>query len=161
MYLSKARAWWSNENPNNNLSDLAGKKIVAVTGTTNEQAVIAKNKQMNLNVTIVSVKDRDDAVAAVEGGSADAFASDKLLLVGAKFKTPDAMVMLPDDLSIEPYAIALPRGDWAMRLAVNTPLAQIYRNGDVLNVFNKWFAKIGLRPSILLGAAFVLGGLPD
>jgi glutamate/aspartate transport system substrate-binding protein len=145
----------------NSLSDLAGKKIAVVTGTTNEQAVIAKNKQLNLNATIVSVKDRDDAVAAMEAGDADAFASDKLLLVGAKFKNPEAMIMLPDDLSIEPYAIALPRGDWALRLAVNTALAQVYRSGEVLIVFNKWFSKLGLRPSLLLGAAFVLGGVPE
>ena len=44
-------------------------------------------------------------MAAVEGGKADAFASDKLLLVGAQFKNPQALIMLPDDLSIEPYPI--------------------------------------------------------
>jgi hypothetical protein len=41
------------------------------------------------------------------------------LLVGARFQDAKALTMLPDDLSLEPYAIVLPRGDWALRLAVN------------------------------------------
>jgi glutamate/aspartate transport system substrate-binding protein len=62
---------------------------------------------------------------------------------------------------MEPYAIVLPRGDWALRLAVNTALARIYGSGEVLTVFNKWFSPVGLRPSLLLGAAYALGTLPE
>ena len=75
-------------------------------------------------MTLVSVKDRDEGIAALEAGKVDGFASDKLLLAGAQFKHPEALDMLPDDLSIEQYAIVLPRGDWAFRLAVNTGLAK-------------------------------------
>jgi glutamate/aspartate transport system substrate-binding protein len=142
-------------------NELAGKKIAVIAGTSNERAIIAKNKQQKLNASIVAVKDRDDGIAALEGGRADAFASDKLLLVGAQFKNPQALLMLPDDLSIEPYAIVLPRGDWALRLAVNTALAQIYGSGEVLAIFNKWFSQVGLRPSLLLGATYVLGAVPE
>ena len=75
-------------------------------------------------MTLVRVKDRAEGIAALEGGKADAYASDKLLLVGAKFSDPEGDELLPDDLSIEPYAIVLPRGDWALRLAVNTGAGQ-------------------------------------
>jgi ABC-type amino acid transport substrate-binding protein len=142
-------------------NDLAGKRIAVIAGTTNERAVSEKNQQQNLKARIVEVTDRNGGVAALESGQADAFASDKLLLVGAQFKNPKAMVMLPDDLSIEPYAIVLPRGDWALRLAVNTALARIYGSGEVLTIFNKWFSEIGLRPSLLLGAAYALGTFPE
>jgi ABC-type amino acid transport substrate-binding protein len=142
-------------------NDLAGKKIAVIAGTTNERAIAEKNQRLNLNASIVEVTDRNDGIAALEGGRTDAFASDKLLLVSAQFKNPQALVMLPDDLSIEPYAIVLPRGDWALRLAVNTALARIYGNGEVLTIFNKWFSPVGLRPSLLLGAAFALGTLPE
>jgi glutamate/aspartate transport system substrate-binding protein len=141
--------------------DLTGKKIAVIAGTSNERAVTARSKQLQLNATIIAAKDRNDAVAAMEDGRADAFASDKLLLIGAQFKNPQAFFMLPDDLSMEPYAIALPRGDWALRLAVNTGLAQIYGSGEVITVFNKWFAPIGLQPGLLLGAAIALGTLPE
>jgi ABC-type amino acid transport substrate-binding protein len=144
-----------------NFNDLAGKRIAVIAGTSNERAVSVKNQQQKLNATIIHVTDREDGVAALEGGRADAFASDKLLLVGAQFKDPKALIMLPDDLSMEPYAIVLPRGDWALRLAVNTALAQIYGSGEVLTVFNKWLSQLGLRPGLLLGAAYVLGTLPE
>jgi glutamate/aspartate transport system substrate-binding protein len=142
-------------------ADMAGKKIAVVSGTTNEQAVKDQNSQHNFNLTLVSVKDRDEGIGALEAGKVDGYASDKLLLVGAQIKNPDAFIMLPDDLSVEPYAIALPRGDWALRLAVNTGLAQIYRSGQIIGVFKKWFDQIGLRPGVLLGAAYTLGGLAD
>lgn len=142
-------------------ADMAGKKIAVVAGTTNERAVKDQNSQHNLNLTLVSVKDRDEGIGALEAGKVDGYASDKLLLVGAQIKNPDAFIMLPDDLSVEPYAIALPRGDWALRLAVNTGLAQSYRSGQIVGVFKKWFDQIGLRPGVLLGAAYTLGGLAD
>ncbi len=143
------------------LKDLAGKKIAVIGGTTNERAMADTNRQSKLNATIVVVKDRDAAIAAFEDGRADAFASDKLLLVGAQFKDPQAVRILPDELSIEPYAIVLPRNDGALRLAVNTALAEIYRSGEILKIFDRWFAPLGLQPGPLLTSSYLLGALPE
>src|SRR5262249_9010245 len=112
-------------------SDMASKKIAVAAGTTNEQAIIEQLKLRKIESTVVSVKDGPEAIAMLEGSTADGFASDKLLLVGAKFKNPEAFTMLPDDLSVEPYGIVVPRGDWALRLAVNTGLAEIFRTGQI------------------------------
>ena len=140
-------------------AELAGKKIAVVAGTTNERAVNEQVKALKLNVTVVVVKDRDEAVAALEAGKVDGFASDKLLLAGAQIKHPEALAMLPDDLSIEQYAIVLPRGDWAFRLAVNTGLAQIFRTGKTTDLFERWF--FGSRPGILLESLYALGRISD
>jgi glutamate/aspartate transport system substrate-binding protein len=140
-------------------AELAGKKIAVVAGTTNERVVNEQVKARNLNVTVVAVKDRDEAVAALEAGKVDGFASDKLLLAGAQIEHPEALAMLPDDLSIEQYAIVLPRGDWALRLAVNTGLAQIFRSGKTVDLFERWF--FGSRPGILLEALYALGRISD
>jgi glutamate/aspartate transport system substrate-binding protein len=140
---------------------MAGKKIAVVSGTTNESAIKDHIRVRKIDVTLISVKDRDEGVAALESGKADGFASDKLLIVGAKMKQPDALTMLPDDLSMEPYAIVLPRGEWAFRLAVNTGLAQIYRSGAIEEAYKQWFGRIGLRPGLLLEAAYALGSLAD
>jgi glutamate/aspartate transport system substrate-binding protein len=140
-------------------AEMAGKKIAVVSGTTNERVVNEQVKARNLNVTVVAVKDRDEAVAALEAGKVDGFASDKLLLAGAQIKHPEALAMLPDDLSIEQYAIVLPRGDWALRLAVNTGLAQIFRGGKTVDLFERWF--FGSRPGILLEALYALGRISD
>jgi ABC-type amino acid transport substrate-binding protein len=142
-------------------SDMAGKKIAVISGTTNEQAIISQLKQRKMEATIVSTKNSDEAMASLEAGKVDGFASDKLLLVGAHMKNPDALVMLPDDLSIEPYAITLPRGDWALRLAVNTGLARIYRTGQILVVFKSWFDRIGLQMSPPMRVMYSLEALAE
>jgi ABC-type amino acid transport substrate-binding protein len=145
----------------NKLQDLTGKRIAVISGTSNEKAMAAKNQEMQLNATLVPMKDRDEAVTALESGRVDAFASDKLLLYGAEFKNPQALRALPDDLSIEPYAIALPRGDWELRLAVNTALAEVYRSGEIQKIFGVWFGQLGLKPGALLNAVYLLGAMAE
>jgi glutamate/aspartate transport system substrate-binding protein len=142
-------------------SDMAGKRIAVTEGTTNERAIVAQVKLQKVEATVVSVKDGAEALALLESGKADGFASDKLLLVGAHMKNPDALVMLPDDLSIEPYAIVLPRGDWALRLAANTGLAQIYGASQIVAVYKRWFDQIGLQLGPALRVVYGLGALAD
>lgn len=144
------------------MADAPGKRIAVVAGTTNERVVAEIDKRRKLDLKIVPVKSREEAFAALEEGKVDAFASDKLLLVGAAMgaKDPKAFTMLPEDLSFEPYAIALPRGDAGMRLAVNTALAGIYREGEIVSIFNKWFGKVG-EPTTLMRAMFLFGTLPE
>jgi glutamate/aspartate transport system substrate-binding protein len=141
------------------LSEMGGKKIAVVTGTTNARAVAEQVDRQKLDIALIPAKDRDEGVALLEAGQVDGFASDKLLLAGAQFKKPDAFVLLPDDLSIEQYAIVVPRGDWALRLAVNTGLAQIFRSGRTVELFERWF--FGARPGLLLEAVYALGRLAD
>lgn len=142
-------------------ADLNGQKIAVAANTTNEAALADLIKQGKLKATLVPVKDRDAGIAALEKGEVDGYASDKLLLVGARFQDAKALTMLPDDLSFEPYAIALPRGDWAFRLAVNSALAEVFRSGLIFTVFGKWFDQIKLKPGPVLLSAFSLGALPQ
>jgi len=144
------------------ISDLSGKKIAVVGGTTNERAINAQLKRRQLEATVVPFASRDEAFAALEEGKADAFASDKLLLIGAaaKSKDPKALALLADQLSYEPYGIVLPRGDAAFRLAVNTGLARIYEGDEIVEIYRRWFGQFG-RPSPIVEAAFALGAIPD
>jgi glutamate/aspartate transport system substrate-binding protein len=141
------------------LNDLAGKKIAVIAGTSNEKAMMAKNQ--DIKATFVSVKDRDATIAAMASGQVDAFASDKLLLAGMQFKDIQNLQMLPDNLSVEPYAIVLPRSDWELRLAVNTALAEIFRTGQVDKIFAGWFGKYDMKPGLLNSATFMLGAIPE
>ena len=115
------------------LSDLAGKKIGVIGGTTNEKAVNDALKRRVINATVVPLKTREEGLQQVESGAIDAFASDRVLLVGGgQAKDAKTLTLLTEGLSFEPYAIVLPRGDWQMRLAVNSALAQIYRSRRLL-----------------------------
>lgn len=144
------------------MADVAGKRIGVVAGTTNERVVTGIDKRRKLDMKIVAMKSRDEALAALVEGRIDAFASDKILLIGASMsaKDPKSLFLLPEDLSFEPYAIALPRGDAGLRLAVNGALSRIYRDGEIVSIFNKWFGAFG-EPTPLVRAMFILGSLPD
>jgi glutamate/aspartate transport system substrate-binding protein len=144
------------------LSGLAGKKIAVVTGTTNQQALERSMKSQLVSATVVPVKNRDEGIAALEAGSVDGFAGDKILLIGlaAKVKDPSQFELLAEDLGFEPYAIALPRGDAAFRLAVNRALAQIYQSAAIGEIFKSAFGQDAL-PSPGLLVMYGLGSFPE
>jgi len=144
------------------LSDLSGKNIAVVAGTTNERAVNTQLKQRKLSATVTPFKNRDEAFAALEAGKADAFASDKLLLLGVASKAKDqkSLALLGDDLSFEPYGIVLPRGDADFRLAVNTALSQLYGSGEITEIFNRWFGMFG-DPGPITKIMYLLGTIPE
>jgi ABC-type amino acid transport substrate-binding protein len=143
-------------------ADMAGKTIAVVSGTTNESVVQRRVKQGRIAANVATFRTREAALAALEAGKADAFASDKLLLVGAvaSAKDPRALAMLPDDLSLEPYGIVLPRGDADFRLAVNTALAQFYASGEIADLFRHWFGQFG-EPSAVVTIMYLLGAIPE
>ena len=144
------------------LSELSGKRIAVVAGTTNETVVQQQLKERQVTATVVPFKTRDEAFAALDAAKVDAFASDKLLLVGAanKAKDPKSLVLLAEDLSFEPYGIALPRGDADFRLAVNTALAHVYRSGEIAEIYGRWFGMFG-APGPAIKIMYLLGAIPE
>ncbi|MBN8509586.1 MAG: amino acid ABC transporter substrate-binding protein [Burkholderiales bacterium] len=149
-------------NPAKGLMDLANQKIGVIPGTSNERALAEAMKAKVVTATVVPVKSREEGLAQLEAGTIDALASDRVLLVGlvAKAKDPKALALLADPLSYEPYAIVLPRGDWQMRHAVDSALAQIYRSAALPEIYNRWFGAMG-RPNPILEVMFALGRLPE
>lgn len=144
------------------LSDLGGKKIGVMPGTTNEAALNAALKRSVINAIVVPVKTREEGLAQFEAGRIDAFASDRVLLLGlgSKAKDPKKISLLVEDLSFEPYAITLPRGDDDFRLAVNAALSQIYRSGAIGEIFQNWFGGLG-KPGPVLEACYLFGSIPE
>ena len=144
------------------LSDMSGRSIAVIGGTTNESAVNDQLKRRQLNATVVPFKTREEAFAALEDGKVDAFASDKMLLLGAARNARDqkALFLMPDQLSFEPYGIVLPRNDPDFRLAVNAGLAQLYRSGEITEIFGRWFGALG-DPGPVIRAVYLLGAIPE
>lgn len=151
-----------NTTAGDSLMALANKKIGVIAGTSNERALAEALKAKVVTATVVAVKSREEGLAQLEAGTIDAFASDRVLLVGlaSKAKDPKSLALLGDPLSFEPYAIALPRGDWAMRQAVNAALSQIYKSSALPEIYGRWFGALG-RPSPVLEVMFALGRLPE
>ena len=145
------------------LSDLQGKKIAVAEGTTTVAALEGGLAKRFIKAEIVKTKTVAEGFDLLKEGKVDALASDRTALVGTFLRGGGAegLGVLSEDLSYEPYAIVLPRGDWALRLAVNTGLAEVFRSGEIMKVFDRWFTPIGMRPGLLLGSTYALGALRE
>jgi ABC-type amino acid transport substrate-binding protein len=141
---------------------LAGKRIAVVAGTSNEKALRTALQKASISANVVTVSTRDDGVNALQAGSVDALASDKILLIGIapKVKDPTQYAILQEDLGFEPYAIVLPRGDSGFRLAVNRALGQIYNSEAIVEIFRGTFGQ-DFSPSPALLVMYGLGTYPD
>ena len=143
-------------------ADLNGKRIAIIPGTTTEKALAAFLKKESVDVQIVPVKDHVEGLAAVEKNSAEAFASDRGILIGLALtsKDPTRFALGTMVLSYEPYGFMVRRNDAAFRLAVNRALAALYRSGEILDVYDHWFGAFG-KPSTAMQAMYLLNGLPE
>jgi ABC-type amino acid transport substrate-binding protein len=143
-------------------ADLAGKRIAVIPGTTTEKALAEYLRAEFVTVQTVRVKDHAEGLAALEQGLADAFASDRGVLIGLAVTSKDpARFVLPDlTFSYEPYALMLRRNDAAFRLAVNRALAGLYRSGGVVPIYERWIGVFS-KPSPPLQAMYLLNGLPE
>jgi len=111
---------------------------------------------------VIAVTDAVEGMERLEKGEADAFASDRVKLVGLEVqsKAPEKLAMMHEDFSYEPYAFALPRGDAALRFEVDRALAQVYASPDMERIFDRWLGKLG-RPAGLLAAVYILNIIPE
>jgi ABC-type amino acid transport substrate-binding protein len=148
--------------PINKIPDLAGKKIAVLKGTTTEKRLNDVLKAKLVNATVVPIADANAGIAMLESGAADAYAGDKIKLIGLAVlaKDPSKLSLLAEELSYEPYAFALPRNDSALRLEVNRALTQVYMSGDIEGIFAAWLGKLG-RPSTLLAVMYILNSIPE
>ncbi len=148
--------------PVNQIADLAGKRVAVLKGTTTETRLNDTLRRSLVNATVVTITDAKEGVAMVEAGSVDAYAGDKIKLIGLAIqaKEPAKLALLAQELSIEPYAMALPRNDSTLRLEVNRALTQVYMGGDIEEIFAQWLGKLG-RPTSLLAAMYLLNSIPE
>ncbi|MGH7310895.1 MAG: amino acid ABC transporter substrate-binding protein, partial [Candidatus Rokuibacteriota bacterium] len=110
----------------------------------------------------VRVKDHAEGLAALEAGQADAYASDRGILVGLAMtsKDPKRFALATLAFSYEPYGLMLRRNDAAFRLTVNRALADLYRSGRVGSVYERWFGAFG-KPSAAIQMMYRLNAMPE
>jgi len=144
------------------IGDLGNKRVAVIPGTTTEKILTESLRRRYVNADLIKVEDHGDGLATLEKGTADAYASDEVLLVGLALtaKDPTTLRLAEQHFSYEPYGLMLRRGDAAFRLSVNRVLSRLYRSEQIVEIFGKWFGRLG-KPSGLLQAMYVLNGLPD
>jgi glutamate/aspartate transport system substrate-binding protein len=145
------------------VGDLGGKRVSVVEGTTTEKALRERLQQGLVDAKVITVRDHDEAMRMLEKGQIDAHAGDQIVLIGLAraARDPSKFALAPELFTYEPYALPLRRGDADFRLVANRALAQLYRTGEIAQVYDKWFGDWGGRPSRLLLAMYALNGLPE
>ncbi|MBF7729373.1 amino acid ABC transporter substrate-binding protein [Pseudomonas sp. N040] len=144
------------------LADMSGKKIGVVAGNTTEKALQAWMQKNMVTFEMVPVKSHLDGMRQLNEGLIDAYAADQTVLIGlAASVSKDMRVSIsPVTFSYEPYALVVPRNDADFKQAVNRVLAQLYRTGEVLKIYNAWFGKFG-KPPLPLMVMYELNALPE
>jgi ABC-type amino acid transport substrate-binding protein len=145
-----------------NLRALAGQKVGVLAGTTTEEALRNTLKEAGINADITAAKTHGEGLAMLDEGKISAYFGDRsiLLFLIKESKAPEKLRLADDYLSVEPYALALPRGDSDFRLAVDRALSHIYRSGEIASIFQRTFGGKA-EPSQILRTLYVISGLPD
>ena len=145
------------------VAKLAGKSVAVIAGTTSESALKAYLSKNLIDAKVVVVGNREEAMKQLEAKQVDGFAGDQVVQIGFLMKASDpASYKLSRDLfSYEPYAFVVRRNDADFRLVANRALAQIFRGGQIEQIYGQSFGRAGIRPTPMLTALYTFGALPE
>lgn len=144
------------------IQKLAGKKVGVVAGTLTEEELKKGLASVHVNAEIVPFTDFEVALTALEKGEISAyFAGGAVLTALIKDNKHASRIMLANTyLSVEPFALALKRGESDFRLAVDGALSRIYRSGKIATIFSNVFGK-NARPTPQLQTLYIIATLPQ
>src|ERR1700757_3035956 len=94
------------------LKSLAGQKIGVLGGTTTEQGLRNMLQSAGISSDVVPVKTHAEGLAMLDDGKISAYFGDRVILISLikESKAPGNLKLAENYLSVEPYALALPRG---------------------------------------------------
>jgi glutamate/aspartate transport system substrate-binding protein len=124
------------------LSDLRGQTVVTTRGSTHAKVVQSQlDRGILAKVRLLEVKDATEALAALQGGQAQAFLFDDIVLYSlrAGHATPDAFEVVGEFTSVEPLAVMLRKNDPEFKKLVDVTLSHVMVDGDIRAIFRRWF----------------------
>jgi ABC-type amino acid transport substrate-binding protein len=126
------------------VADVAGKRVGAAAGTTNEKALRAAQPKAD----VVTFQDNPAVFLALEQGRIVAYVSDGILLAGlvAKARNPKDYEVVGDFFSKEPYSCMVPENDSKWRDFVNHTFMELIDNGEYFELYDKWLGERGVVP---------------
>jgi ABC-type amino acid transport substrate-binding protein len=141
---------------------LVDETVAVIPGTTTEKSLRDALAKTYVKAKVIEVADHAAGMAALDSGKATAYASDRVLLIGLLVgsKTPDAYELSAEQFSYEPYGFMVRRNDADFRLVANRALAGIYRSGEIVPIFERWFSSLGKPTPALLGM-YLMNATPE
>ncbi len=146
------------------IEDIAGKRVALVQGTTNEQQIRQLATQYKIrNFTVSNAKDHSEAMLLLETDRVDVYFTDEVLLhtMRAKSRQKDDFVVVGRHLTYDPYGSMVRRDDSAFRLVVTRTMADLFRDGEINKIYEKWFRPLGIPLGDETRMAYRLQSLPN
>jgi ABC-type amino acid transport substrate-binding protein len=141
-------------------SELSGKSVGVRGNTTTEEGLRTTLAKLSVTADVVPVMSHDEGLDKLQKGEVSAYFADRgiLLYLMAGSAKPETLHVSSDYYSLEPYALAIPRGDGAFRLQVDRTLSRLYRTGAIVPIFRNSFGDA--EPSDVLRSLYLINGLP-
>ncbi|MBI3076326.1 MAG: transporter substrate-binding domain-containing protein [Deltaproteobacteria bacterium] len=130
--------------PVRGIQQIAGRRIGAQQGSTNERILRERHPQARL----VVFPDQPAAFTALAQGKIDAYTNDGIQLAGLKAKAPNPAdyEIMGEFYSYEPYGMAMRKNDSDFRHVVNVTLMEAIEGGEYFRLYEKWFGPRGEVP---------------
>jgi polar amino acid transport system substrate-binding protein/glutamate/aspartate transport system substrate-binding protein len=129
---------------------LAGKRVGAAQGSTNEKAIRDLNAagKIKPEAKIVVYQEHSQGMLALQKGVVDAYCTDGILLAGLRAKAPN-----PNDyelagglITYDPYAYIVRENDSDFRDFINAEIIAMIKDGRYKKCYYKWFGSKGVVP---------------
>ena len=139
-------------------AELEGKTIGVRAGTTTEDVLERELTAIGLTATFESFDSHQAGVEALRDGTIDGYFADRAILIFLYLSSEENETLVVSErlFTHEVYAIGLPHGDSAFRLAVDAALSRIYQSEVIDRVYKASFGELppgeGLRFVYLMGA---------
>ncbi|ACL55913.1 ABC transporter substrate-binding protein [Methylobacterium nodulans] len=115
-------------------SDLGGKRVSAIKGSTSELAV----KNSIPSAQTVTFQDAPAAFLAMQQRKVAAFAASEIMLVKFRSQAGTGLEILEPSLMREPWGIGVRKGEKSLLAAVNKALLDLEASGKAAAIFTKW-----------------------
>ncbi len=140
--------------------DMAGKRVGAAQGSTNEKAIrdLNEKKAIDPPADIVVYQEHSQGMLALQKDIIDAYCTDGILLAGLKAKAPnpEEYELVGDLITYDPYAYIVPEDDSKFRDFINIELIGMIKDGRYEQYYEKWFGPNGTVPYPMTKEAAIL-----
>ncbi|MGB9699638.1 MAG: ABC transporter substrate-binding protein [Thermodesulfobacteriota bacterium] len=130
--------------------DLAGKKVGAAQGSTNEKAIRDLNDRGEIKpaANIVVYQEHSQGFLALQRNILDAYVTDGILLAGLKAKAPnpEEYEVVGGFITYDPYAYIVRENDSKFRDFINIEIIKMIKDGRFYQIYDKWLGPKGVVP---------------
>jgi len=159
VYVTGAAILFRTDGPQS-FAELDGQKVGVRSNTTTEQALFEAIGRFGIKTDVVRFADHKLAIDALAANQISAYFADRAILAELIKTSPSDKIKLSDAvLTVEPYGLALRRGDEDFRLAVDRALAQIFKSPELTKIYRGTFGD--RPPGPLLEAIYLQGALSE